>query len=75
MKHKEWTRAKSEISLVHLSICPNVVVSVLVFQPLGIGQFCIDVNFCCEKFLALIVGGNNLDSVASHQKSLGAVCL
>lgn len=45
-------------------------------QPLGIRQFCIDLNFCCKKILAIIVGNNNLDSVASmHQKSLGAACL
>lgn len=64
---------------MHPSIHPNFVLSVLAIlksQLLGVGQFCIDLNFCCKMVLAIAVGDSNLNSEASmHWKSLGEACL
>lgn len=64
---------------MHLSIHPNFVVSALAIlksQLLGIGQFCIDLNFCCKMVLAIIVGDNNLNSEAlMHWNSERTACL
>lgn len=64
---------------MHSGIHPNFVVSALAIlksQLLGIGQFCIHLNFCCKIVLAVIVGDNNLNSEAlMHWKSLRAACL